>query len=171
MTTPWVRAVLAVAGVAAIGWGIALVASGGVTTDPTSLAIWLAGGVVAHDVLVAPLVVLLGWLAAPRLPGALRGPAAVVLLVAGAVTLMSMPLWLGQLLGRLPTAQNPTVDPFDYPRNLATVLAAVLAAVVVGAGAAAWLRRRRGPDGAEPGTSDPRAPSAPRAASPDARRG
>ena len=67
------RLVLAVAGLAAGGWGLVLLAD----LDPstwTSVALWLGGGVLVHDAVLAPLTVLLGVLVARRVPPAAMRP-------------------------------------------------------------------------------------------------
>lgn len=58
-----IRGLLGLAGVAAIGWGLWLLRDDGLERW-RSQAIWLAGGVLAHDAVIAPLVVLLGVAAA-----------------------------------------------------------------------------------------------------------
>ena len=58
-----IRGFLGLAGVAAIGWGLWLLRDDGLERW-RSQAIWLAGGVLAHDAVLAPLVVLLGVAAA-----------------------------------------------------------------------------------------------------------
>lgn len=115
------RWALGVAGVGAMAWAAWLVLTGGAATDPKAVAIWLVGGLVLHDAVLAPLVVVLGWLAARVLPPWLRAPVQVGTLVAGVVTLASIPLLLGR--GRRP--DNPSANPLDYSRNLFVVLAGI----------------------------------------------
>ncbi|CUR55752.1 conserved membrane hypothetical protein [metagenome] len=94
-------------------------------------ALWAAGGVVAHDGVLAP-VVLLGCLLGLRvLPAAARAPAAVALVVLGTLTVVAIPV-LGRFGAR---PDNPTLLDRDYvPAWLAiaglTLLAAVLAGVL-----------------------------------------
>lgn len=59
------RALLGLTGVAAIGWGFWLVRDDGLERW-RSQVVWLASGVLAHDAVIAPLVVILG-VAAARL--------------------------------------------------------------------------------------------------------
>ena len=97
---------------------------------------WLLGGVVAHDAVLAPLVVLAGVVAAARLPAWARGAAAAALVVLGPVTLTALPA-----LGRFGVrADNPTL----LDRPYAAGWAAVAALVLVAAGTAALVARRRG---------------------------
>ncbi|MDB1088611.1 hypothetical protein PJ985_13645 [Streptomyces sp. ACA25] len=93
---------------------------------------WLAGVVVLHDLLLAPLVLLAGW-ALWRLPAGrpVRGG----LLVAGCVTLITLPALL-----RPGPPRDPTALPLDYPRNLTLVLAGIALVTAV----LWWREVRRG---------------------------
>ncbi len=125
-----VRAAVGAVGVAAMFYAAWLVLTGGVATDPVSVATWLAGSVIAHDLVLAPAVIALGWLMARALPRPAQGPLQVGALVAGSVALVSAPLWLRPLLGPVSRA-NPSANPLDYPRNLGLVLAVIATAVAV----------------------------------------
>ena len=80
-----IRSALALAGVAAIGWGLWLVRDDGVERW-RSQAAWFLGGVLAHDAVLAPLMVFLGVLATRLLRPALRRVAAVAFIVWATVT-------------------------------------------------------------------------------------
>jgi hypothetical protein len=121
------RTVAGVIGVAGIGFGAWQVLAG----TPVAVGVWLAGAVIAHDAVLAPAVVALGWLVARAVPRTVRGPLQAGALVAGSVALMSAPLWLRPLLGPVSRA-NPSANPLDYPGNLVLVLA-VIAAMTVAA--------------------------------------
>ncbi len=136
---PRARTALGAVGVAAIAWGAWLVLTGGAATRPVAVATWLVGGLVLHDAVLAPVVVVAGWLVTRVLPPWLRAPVQGGILVIGVVTLASVPLLLG--LGRRPG--HPSADPLDYPRNLLVVVAVV---VVVCAGWALVARRRASPE-------------------------
>jgi hypothetical protein len=135
---PWGRGLLAAAGLAALGYGIHGLLTAARATHPTQAARWLIGGVLAHDLIVAPVAALVG-LALTRL---VRAPYRAVvqgaLLVSSAVLLSSLPLWRGY--GGAPG--NPSVDPLPYGRNLALVLGAIWLAA--GALIAARATRARG---------------------------
>ena len=73
-------------GVAGVGWGAWLLSDDGFDRL-VSTALWLAGVVVLHDVVLAPLVVVLGIVAAKMLPRRHRAMAAVAFLVWGTLTL------------------------------------------------------------------------------------
>jgi hypothetical protein len=105
--------------------------------------IWLVGGVVLHDGLVAPATIVVGFLVAPAWQG--RPPAAVVVggLVLGTSTLVAVPV-LGRFGAR---ADNPTLLDRNYV--LGWLVLATL--TVVGTGVAALVLRKGGADGASAG--------------------
>ncbi|MFF4452151.1 hypothetical protein [Streptomyces goshikiensis] len=122
------------------GLGLALMVLGGFLLlgqpEPWRIALWLAGAVVLHDGLIAPLVLAVGALTAAaglRLTGVPRA----ALIVAGFLTAIALPPIL-----RPGAPANPTVLPLDYLRNWLLAMAAI--ALVTGAylGARALLRRR-----------------------------
>ncbi|MEU4064612.1 hypothetical protein AB0F25_19715 [Streptomyces wedmorensis] len=99
--------------------------------DPLGVVVWMAGAVVLHDGIVAPLVLAIGLLLVGRPErGVLRG----ALVVAGSLVLIALPL-----LARPGEPPNPSALPLPYGRNLAIVLAAVVVVAV-----AVILVRRRG---------------------------
>jgi hypothetical protein len=110
------RTALGAAGLALMAAGLYLLVTGGQFKD---VALWLAGAVVLHDLLVAPLVLAVGLLLA-LLParGLLRG----ALVTAGCLTVIALPVLLAP-----GTPRNPSVLPLDYPRNWLLTLAAVAA--------------------------------------------
>lgn len=69
----WSRRVLIAAGIAAMGWWAWLA----LTSIPPQWwlpwGVWLAGSVALHDAVIAPIVVVLGWLVLVRLPAHARG--------------------------------------------------------------------------------------------------
>ncbi|MFF3981589.1 hypothetical protein ACWGNF_16695 [Streptomyces sp. NPDC055808] len=115
--------------------GLALMAFGGLLLWGQSthwdVLIWLAGAVVLHDGVIAPLVLAAGLLLGGlKKRGLLRG----ALLSMGCLTLIALPL----LLRPLPTA-NSSVLPLNYVRGLLVSLA-VVAVVAVLTGVARWGR-------------------------------
>ncbi len=103
--------------------------------DLVSVALWLAGGVIAHDAVLAPLVVLLGVGVLPRLPAHVRAPAVAGLVVLGSVTVLAIPV-----LGRFGAKPD---DPGLLPRSYLAwwlVLVVVVALVVA---VASFVRRPR----------------------------
>jgi hypothetical protein len=134
------RLALGAVGVAAAGYGGWGLLTGGVATAPRDTGRWLLAGVLAHDLVLAPLVAGTGWLLGRTVPAAARGTVQGGLFVAGTVTLVAIPVLSGRG-GR----SNPTTDPLDYPRNRLVVLAAVAVATAVLA--AVRVRRARRPAG------------------------
>lgn len=101
-----------------------------------STAIWLGAGVVLHDFLLVPTVLLIGAVATRVLSGSWRAAAAGGLVVLGSVTLLAVPV-LGRF-GAKP--DNPTLLDRAYaPGWLALALVVLAGTVAVG-----FLRRRRG---------------------------
>ncbi len=60
--------------------------------DLVNIVVFLAGGVIAHDVVLGPLVVVVGALAVPRLPEWSRAPVVAGLVVLGSLTLLAVPV-------------------------------------------------------------------------------
>ncbi|MCW2843772.1 MAG: hypothetical protein JWN22_1688 [Nocardioides sp.] len=126
------RAAVGALGVLAGAYGAWLLLSRLDPTQLTSAALWLAGGVVLHDFVLTPLV-LVGVLVVGRvLPRHAHAPAVVGLVVLGAVTLLAIPV-LGRFGAR---PDNPTLLDRSYGAGwlvLAglTVVAVVVASLVV----------------------------------------
>ncbi|MGJ5830761.1 hypothetical protein [Streptomyces ossamyceticus] len=130
-----VRVLAGAGGVALMGVGVALLVD---VRDATGVLVWLGGAMVLHDVVIAPLVLLVG-LAAVR--GRARGPVRGALVVAGALTVVALPALL-----RPGRTANSSVLPLDYPRNwLLALVAVAVAAVTALCLAARGLARRRRP--------------------------
>ncbi|MCX5151756.1 hypothetical protein AB0C90_03675 [Streptomyces sp. NPDC048550] len=126
---------------AVAGLGLALMGLGGALLiqqpSPWRIALWLAGAVVVHDGLIAPLVIAVAVLA-----GAaglrLRGTPRAALVVAGSLTAIALPPLL-----RPGGAANPTVVPLDYLRNWLLTMAAIAVAAGLWTGTRAALRGAR----------------------------
>ncbi|WP_189382743.1 hypothetical protein [Streptosporangium nondiastaticum] len=140
---PVLRAVAGACGVALMGVGMWAAWRGDDPQDPWPVVRWLAGAVLVHDGIVAPLTLLAGLVVVRlRARRAVRGG----LLVAASVTAVAYPV-----LFRPGVPQNPSVLPLDYVRNWLFVLALTAAATAVialtGARARAWARRPRTREG------------------------
>ncbi|MEU6651496.1 hypothetical protein ABZ904_19135 [Streptomyces sp. NPDC046900] len=105
--------------------------------DLTGVLVWLGGAVVLHDALIAPLVLLIGWV---LVRGGVRGPVRGALLVAGALTAVALPVLL-----RPAKPANSSVLPLDYPRNWLLTLAAVATVTALLPAVRAIRRSRRRP--------------------------
>lgn len=126
------RLAIGLAGCLLAAYGVLLIL-GLSLADQATLLLWLATGVVLHDGLLAPLVVLLGWWTARRVPAPERRPLTVGAIVLGTVTLAAVPV----LLGFGGQVSNPTILDRNY---VAGWLA--LAALVAATTAASALVRR-----------------------------
>ncbi|GAA2399599.1 hypothetical protein GCM10010191_03330 [Actinomadura vinacea] len=102
--------------------------------DLVGWAVWFGGAALVHDAVLVPCVLLVG-AATTRLPRSYRWHVQGTLMVGGMVTLVALPFVLGQ--GR--RADNPSILPLSYGRNLLIVLAAVFVLAVCTA-----LRHRYG---------------------------
>lgn len=100
----------------------------------TSEAFWLAGGVLLHDAILAPVVVAVGVVAARWLPRHFRAATAVAFLVWGTLTVVFVPVLSGQ--GGKP--DNDTILGRPYWLSW-LVMTLVLAA---GAAFVGWRRSR-----------------------------
>ncbi|WP_155858952.1 hypothetical protein [Candidatus Blastococcus massiliensis] len=133
---PWWRWLFLLPGLAAVAYGGLGLVTADVPLD--AWATWFVGSALLHDLVIAPLWIGLGWLAArllprPALPAAVVGGA-----VAGVLTLVALPFVLG--FGADP--DNPSFLPHDVGRNLLLIVVGVLAAAAVW-GTVATVRARR----------------------------
>ncbi len=136
------RVAIAVVGVAVALYGGFLLLSRQDLDQLTNAAVWLVTGVVLHDFVLAPLVIVLFALTARLLPRVGRGPAVVGLVVLGSVTLLAVPV-LGRFGAR---PDNPTLLDRGYGAGW-LVLAGLTFLAVLGATLFTTLvRRRRGAD-------------------------
>jgi hypothetical protein len=103
------RLLLGLAGAAAAAYGALLLLDDGFG-DLVDVATWLVSGVVLHDLVLAPLVIVLVVVASRLLPAVWRAPAAAALVVLGSVTLLAIPV-LGRFGAR---ADNPTLLDRSY---------------------------------------------------------
>jgi hypothetical protein len=91
---------------------------------------WLVGANLVHDLVIAPMVCVTGWVVARVVPRALRAPIEAGTIVSGVLLIVAFPVLRGY--GRDQVPGNPTVQPLDYVPATLTALGAVWAI------AAAW---------------------------------
>ncbi len=127
------RGVLGATGVVLVLVGLRHLLDGSLA-DLLDLSVWLAGGVLLHDAVLAPLVVLVGALVLPRLPVWCQAPVVVGLVVLLTVTLMALPA-----IGRF-GARPDVPSLLNRAYGVEWLLLALLVLVVV---AVASLLRRR----------------------------
>jgi hypothetical protein len=123
-----------------MAWGLIGLFRDASSTVPASWLRWFIGGLLVHDLLLVPAVLLVG-VAVRRLPTALRPVVRAALIVSGALALTSVPLLLGY--GRSAQPGNTSLLPGDYPRNLAIITGAVWAAAAIWALVRLLVRRGR----------------------------
>lgn len=129
-----VRVLLGAVGVGFGLWGLWLMRD--FTRDQlTSEAFWLAGGVVLHDAILAPVVVVVGYIASRVLPSHFRSSTATAFLVWGTLSIAFLPVLSGQ--GGKPG--NDTILGRPYVLSWIVLTLVLVAYAVV----AAMVRRRR----------------------------
>jgi len=98
-----------------------------IDTRPANLAKFAIGGALIHDLVFAPVVLLLGVLLTRAVGRRWRGITQAALIVSGCLALFSYPLV--RSFGH--ANHNPTSEPHNYTANLAIVLGVVWAAATV----------------------------------------
>ncbi|AEH07867.1 hypothetical protein FsymDg_0295 [Candidatus Protofrankia datiscae] len=127
MAAAVLRVLVVAAGLAAIGYGIHGLVDGRPATNPPNAAAWLIGGIALHDLLVVPATMAAGFVLGRLVPAPYRAVAQGASVVSAAVALASLPLWRGY--GG--SADNPSVNPLPYGRNLGIVLGLIWACAAV----------------------------------------
>ncbi len=141
----WSVGVVGVALIAFAVWGIAHDHG---YTDPFGLGVWLVAGVLVHDLVLAPLLIVVGAVVARVVPSSVRAVVVVGLVCAGTLALVGVPV---ALAAARPLA-NPTILPLDYWRGLGlSMLVVVLltagVSVVLSSVVARRTRRAQAPSG------------------------
>ncbi len=131
------RLLLGAGGLVVIGAG-ASVLVGKPLPSLVSIALFLAGGVIAHDALLAPATAAGGAAASRLVPRAYLAPLVVAVVLVGTLTVASIPV----LFGVNESPDNQTVDDRPYLASWLVILAVTALAVVV-AGAVRSARWRR----------------------------
>jgi hypothetical protein len=130
-----------VAGWAVIGVGIVGMFSQRDRTTPFQLVRYVVGFLLVHDLVVAPVVIGIGWLVTRFVPAVARGPLRAALALSALVVAFSWPL----LRRYGEHATNDSALPLDYGRTVPVVLAVVwLVALGVLVARLVSTRRRAG---------------------------
>lgn len=137
MRTATIRALLGAIGIAVAAYGGWLLVSRENGSQLVDVLEWFVGGILLHDGVIAPVVVLAGWLATRRASPRVRGAAAMVLIVLGPLTLIAIPVFED----KGPDSANRTINARDYGHGWLGV--ALVTAVVVAAWMLAGWRGRR----------------------------
>ena len=101
---------------ALISYGIVGLLCNATDTHPRNFLAFFVGSALAHDLVLVPLVLAIGWLGLRRVPPAVRPALAAALVVAGPVVLYAYPFIRGY--GR--DAHNPSLLPNQYGWALVT---------------------------------------------------
>ncbi|HEX4727453.1 MAG TPA: hypothetical protein VH298_06625 [Jatrophihabitans sp.] len=121
------RILLGTIGVAAIGYGAVRILTDAKDTKPLALAKWLIGSLLVHDLLIAPVVIGIGWLLARFVPPRARAFAQGGLVTGGLVSALGVLLIWRQ--GKS-SARSLALLQQDYVANLLVLLAIIAAATV-----------------------------------------
>ena len=135
------RWLLATAGAAGIGFGAYHLYDLLTVEQAQSLGLWLVGGLVLHDMVLAPAMLLVGavlWRVTRRLPAVAARILMGGWIVAGLLTLIALPA-----IYRENVRSNHTLLFMDYRRNLLFLLVAAAVITTLTAGTAAYLASRR----------------------------
>jgi hypothetical protein len=131
------RALLGALGVLVAAYGGWLLLSRQDTAGNLDTLLWLVGGVVVHDALLAPVVIGLGVMLSRVVPAGARAAAVAGLVVLGTLTLLAVPFLGG--FGRDNAPDNTTLLDRDYTAGYLVLVAAVLVLVVL----PVWALTRR----------------------------
>jgi drug/metabolite transporter (DMT)-like permease len=132
----WLTAAI---GWALIGWGVRGAVHHHIDTRPEELARFFVGGLLAHDLVFAPLVLGTGVAVSRLTPGRWRAGVQAALILAGLVVLFAYP----EIRDYARTLHNPTSLPHNYTSNAAIVAAVAVAGVAVVSVIRAGVARRR----------------------------
>jgi hypothetical protein len=116
-----VRGGLVALGLVSVGYGIDGALGEPRLTHPWYAVRWAVGGILLHDLLLAPAACAVGLLLSRLLRAPYRAVTQSAMIISGSVALASLPLWRGYTSN----PGNTTVDPLPYGRNVAIVLGAV----------------------------------------------
>lgn len=130
------RLLIGALGVAVAAWGAWLLLDTQDAAELRGIALWLGGGVLVHDVLLAPATLVLSALGARVLPVTWRGVAATSMVIIGTVSVMAIPVLGG--FGADYDAANTTILDRDFLAGWA-----LIGVLTVVASVGAFLGRSR----------------------------
>lgn len=111
----------AAAGWAVMGYGLRGLFHHRLDTRPANLARFAVGGALLHDLVLAPVVILLGIALVRVVPASIRAVAQGALIVSGCLALFSWPL----VRNYARVLHNPSSLPHNYAANLAVAIGLV----------------------------------------------
>jgi hypothetical protein len=135
------RLAVAAIGIAMIGIGLRGIIDHGADTHPRSWLIWIVAVALGDDLIVIPVLLLIGAVVARVVPSAVRAVVQTAMLISGAVSAVGIVAILAS--NRRIHRNNPSLLPLPYVRNLVVILIAIwlVAAVVM---TVILVGRRRG---------------------------
>jgi hypothetical protein len=123
------RLLIGALGVGMLGYGTIRIFTDAKDTKPVSLVKWLIGALLVHDLLIAPVVIGVGWLLARYVPPRARRHLQAGLIAGGLVSSLGVLLiWRQDKYG----AASLALLQQDYRRNLLILLAIVAAGSLAG---------------------------------------
>jgi hypothetical protein len=135
------RVCLGGVGVIGIGYGaLRLLQNAHNSTHPVKLAEWLIGALLVHDVIIAPVVLGVGWLVKLALPSRARTYLLGALVAGGLVTAIGI-----VLNHRKGKTASPTLALLtqNYQANLLILYAVIAGVALAGYAASVWRDRQR----------------------------
>lgn len=126
-------------GWALIGWGVRGALHHRIDTRPAELGRFFFGGLLAHDLVFAPVVLAAGVAVSRLTPGRYRAGVQAALVLAGLILLFAYP----EIRDFARVLHNPTSLPHNYTQNALVVAAVTVASVAVLAAIRARVARRR----------------------------
>ncbi len=147
MKPPVGRIVVGAIGIAFVGIGLRGIVTHSHDTHPRSWITWVIAAALAHDLILAPAIAIVGLLVGRLVPRRARAAVQIGLLVSGCVLVVGLTAVLTP--GGRHYADNSSLLPLAYGRNLVIVLAIVWTAIAI-AIAVALRRRTRSVEAAPP---------------------
>ena len=119
--------VSAVAGWALIAWGVRGALHHHIDTRPAELARFFFGGIVLHDLVLVPLVLIAGVVLGRTVRGRWKAPVQAALIISGCAALFAWP----EVRDYARVLHNPSSLPHNYTVGLLVVVAVVWAGTAV----------------------------------------
>jgi len=133
----WPVVLGALAGIALAGFGVHTLFAHSGATHPMTVARWVIGLAIAHDLVLVPIVLAVGAAVRRWTPRRVQPVLAGVLVVSGVLVLEAWPVLRGY--GR--AGDNPSILPRNYAVGLTVAVATVwIAGIVIVAVRARWRR-------------------------------
>jgi hypothetical protein len=132
------RIIVGAIGLSFVGIGLRGIVTHSADTHPRTWVIWVVAAALAHDLILAPAIIVLGAIVARAVPRRARSAVQIGLLVSGCVLVVGLTAVLTP--GGRHYSDNSSLLPLPYARNLIIVLAIIWTAIAIAIVVA--LRRR-----------------------------